>query len=128
MHVTGVQTCALPICDNGHLEVARYLHSCDASLLHVYNNNNVSPLYIACQEGHLEVARYLHSCDASLLNVNRNDNESPLYIACHQGHLEVAQYLVSLDVTKEQRTEGLQVAREEGHADIVAFLEGIAET
>ena len=117
-------------CQNGHLDVVRYLHGNGAKMIEFIrylrgnrvelNARDGEPLCRACEGGHLEVVRYLRGNGVEL---NARDGE-PLCRACEGGHLEVVRYLhengLKLNVRKN---EPLLRACDRGHLDIVRYLQ-----
>ena len=82
-------------CQNGHLEVAKYLimeHKCNAEC---GNTNGYTPLHSAVRYGQLAVAKYLISELGCNPQIGDNDGFTPLHYACQNGHLEVALYLIT---------------------------------
>ena len=80
-------------------------------------------LFIACQEDYPEIARLLLEAGAAI-DQAKNNGATPLSIACHQGHLEVAKLLSSYGASRAATPFGTpeEVATEEGHADLAAWL------
>ncbi|EOD14178.1 hypothetical protein EMIHUDRAFT_370914, partial [Emiliania huxleyi CCMP1516] len=86
-------------------------------------NNGATPLFMACQEGQLECVRLLLEAGAAI-DQAEEQGATPLFAACHQGHLEVAKLLSSYGASRAATPFGTpeEVATEEGHADIAAWL------
>lgn len=76
----------LCICENGHLEVAKWLCSKQLNWSMLWNE----PFRRACSNGHLEVAKWF------LVGKLRIVNPDEFQIACKNGHLHVAQWIVSV--------------------------------
>jgi len=72
-------------CENGHLEVAQWLHSQGADI-RVWND---CAFRWSCVKGHLEVAQWLHSQGANI----HAQNDHAFRRSCLNGHLKVAQWL-----------------------------------
>ena len=102
-------------CENGHLEVVRYLHEVDVEL----NARNDEPLCRACERGHLHVVQYLQRNGVRL---SARDNE-PLSRACEGGHLDVVRYLHQNGVRLNARNnEAICRACDGGCVEIVRYL------
>ena len=72
-------------CDEGHLDIAQWLHSAGASV----NATDIvgdTPLHLACMKGNLDTAQWLQSVGASVNSTN-NVGHTPLHSACSGGHL-----------------------------------------
>jgi len=76
-------------CENGHLEVAQWLHSQGANI-HAVNDYAFRR---SCENSHLEVVQWLHSQGA---NIHAADDYAFRW-SCKNGHLEVAQWLCEVE-------------------------------
>ena len=79
-------------------------------------------LFIACQEDYPEIAALLLEAGAAVSQAM--NGVMPLSIACRFGHLEVAKLLSSYGASRAATPFGTpeEVATEEGHADLAAWL------
>lgn len=84
-------------CENGHLEVAKYVYSLgeideNGTIdIHVYNDE---PFRKSCANGHLEVAQFIYSFGK--VNIHA-DNDFAFIKSCENNHVEIVQWLISLD-------------------------------
>ena len=83
-------------CEQGNLDVCRWLHANGASAdITRADNNGHTPMFVACQEGHLSVCQWLFEVGASA-DITRASNNfrTPMWTACYKGHLSVCQWLI----------------------------------
>ena len=81
-------------CQNGHLEVAKYLiteHKCNPEH---GNINGYTPLHSAACNGHLAVVKYLISKLDCNPKISTDDGHTALHYSCLNGHLDVTRYLI----------------------------------
>lgn len=62
--------------------------------INLFQNDGVSPLYIACQNGHDSIVQLSINKGADI-NWCRKDGVSPLYIACQNRHDNIVQFLIN---------------------------------
>ena len=91
--------------------------------------DNRTALNCACQHGYLKVARFLVEEGGMEVVVGSIQVMTSLHLACFHGHLEVACFLVAaegglelLTVKTRSGETAIDMAAEQGHADIVAML------
>ena len=83
------------VCENGHLEVAKWLTShFDLTPDNARVNNNHS-FHYSCVNGHLEVARWLTSHFDLTRDDTHVDYNYILRDSCKNGHLEIVKWLTS---------------------------------
>ena len=112
-------------CDNGHLDVVKYLMSLPGKI-DPSSENNYS-IIMASLNGHLEVVKYLISLPKEYgIDPSANNNEA-IILASKYGHLEVVKYLMSLP--KEYKidpcvdnNEAIRYACQRGHLEVVKYL------
>ena len=113
-------------CENGHLEIAQWLHATFALTSNGRADNSDATLY-AYQNGHLEVAQWLHATFARTARDARDINNFALRTACAYGRLAIAQWLhATSEYTTEDacsnRNYALRTACENGHLEVAKWL------
>lgn len=88
------------------------------------NEAGCAPLHIASQDGELGIASALLDAGADHSTTDSN-GDSPLHDACMFGELELAKLLCSHGALRDGRE--MNVAREEGNLEVVAWLDDTAE-
>ena len=90
MSVQG-QTPLSDACENGQVDVARFLICKGAEVNPSGVNFEQSPIYLACLEGHIDMIDLLISKKPSIL---QKSGQVLLYTAAYEGHLEVVKFLI----------------------------------
>ncbi len=101
--VTALRTCLTWACSNGHVPVARWLHSTFALTIDDRDDDNFRSdiLYGACQNGQLAAVQWLFSTYVFTKDDIRAPieqdlyNANPLVGACYNGHLHIVEWLDS---------------------------------
>ena len=112
-------------CQEGHLDLVKYLVN-ERSIDPVYElNNGMTPLHLACGKGQLDTVKFLieeKGCDP--MYYSEELQQTPYASACVHGHLDVVRYL-----TEERRcdpvhknTNGIQLALSAGQVDILKYF------
>ena len=106
----------------GHLEVVRILLAAGASC-DLTATDNVTALLMAASEGYTEIARVLLEAGASC-ELATDDGKTPLHRAVAHGHVEVVRLLLEARAPdSDMMNELLELAADEGHAEMVHLLE-----
>lgn len=117
-------------CQNGHLEVMKYLLEIEEANIEGANIDSPDPygktlLHHACWGGHLEVVKYL-IMNGSNQEGATNTGHRPLHCASRNNHLKVVDYLINQGVEKEALVEdgrtALHIACQYGHLEVVKRL------
>ena len=91
-------------CENGHLEVAKWLYQIgiDTNSPININVNYEAAFRVSCLNGHLEVAKWLYQIgiDANNpINIHAYDGDEDAFMnSCENGHLEVAKWLYQIGI------------------------------
>jgi len=106
-----------------HLDIVKALFVAGANIhQRTYRD---TPLHIACRHGNIEIAKFLLIISKADINQD-GDYGTPLYEAVKFGNIEMVKLLIEhgTDVhwVKSSGDTLLQIAQQEGHADIVALL------
>jgi uncharacterized protein len=115
-------------CENGHLEVAKWLLSVkpdiEISDSHWYYSDEYCPLDGACENGHLEVAKWLLSVKPDIDITDNFNNENAFWYACAGGHLEIAKWLLSIntDIKNSDDQNAFKIACQDGHLEVAKWL------
>ena len=82
-------------CQQGNLEVMKYLLSQGANLTEI-RNDGATCLSMACLNGHLDIVKYIlqNYNTSSLISQMKNADQSPLWFASYNGSFPIVQYLV----------------------------------
>lgn len=75
-------------CENGHLEILKYLHKKGAKI-DITDSQKKSAFTYGCENGHLEVVKYLHQNGAK----DQQDCVTGAMLASEKGDLEIVHYL-----------------------------------
>ena len=78
------------ICENGNLEIAKWLYSFGGIDIHMDND---FPFRFACKYGHSEIVKWLHSLGGIDIHM---DDDFPYRYACQEGYTELAQWIHSM--------------------------------
>ena len=109
-------------CENGHLEVAKWLATFEAINPRIYD---CCAFRYACENGHLETAKWLMDeyC-LDLSDIHSADLESMFSGICANGHLETAKWLATFRGMKQyiDKDDAISQARSFGHAELVKWL------
>lgn len=109
---------------NGHLDIIKYLVSCDADVDHPIHDG-ATPIFIAAYRGYIEIVRFLISRGANLETPNSKGN-TPFFICCQHCRLDIAALLadhsVNLEPINEAGSTPFFFACQEGNLDVVKFL------
>ncbi len=125
----------------GHKEIVKILLKARADPL-LSRTNGWNAFVIAASKGHLEILKDIYDHLSRVLQMpprdiqrfvnakEKNYGLTALHCVCYEGHLEVVQYLifeVKADKTIRdlQKKTPLDYARENGHKDIVGWLEAL---
>ena len=115
-----------------HVNVVKALVEAGASVDQA-KNNGATPLYIAAQNGNIEIVIALLDAGASV-NQATDNGATPLFMSALNGHDEVVRALLqrgadpSKSLTRDigdffQGMMAIDVARDNGHMDVVELLE-----
>lgn len=98
-----------------NLDIIKYLMS-------KKNIINDDAFFTACMYGHIDIVKYFYSKEIGINLLN-----SAFLTAVARGHLEVIKYLhlKGADTNNIDFGLGLALAREEGHRDVVEYLESV---
>jgi hypothetical protein len=108
-------------CQYGHLKVAQwFLPRVKPSYAKAVTDP--STLLHAVSKGYLDIVKWLVSMDASL----DSKIHSLLVVACEHGHLETARWLYQQGI-RDSIDEALKEAYEEGHSDVILWLNTIVD-
>jgi hypothetical protein len=86
-------------CENGHLEIVKYLVSIGITLDDIRSNDSEA-INIACANGHVEIVKYLVSLGLTLEDIRSNDSEA-VKLACERGRINIIKYFISIGLTLE---------------------------
>ena len=120
------QTLLHTACENGHLNVAKYLVESQHLSLEAVDNTGMTPLGSACYNGHFEIVKYLVKQNA---NKEAKDlqNRTPLHIACMSGQMPIVVFLIEKvgAKTNEMDKNGdtpFKIAQKYNHTIICQYL------
>ena len=92
-NITFASTPFLVSCQQGNLEVLKYLHSKGANLTEVREDGSTC-LSMACLNGHLAIVEYILKKEPSLINQRNYDDQTPLWLASYNGSFAIVQNLI----------------------------------
>ena len=102
-------------CENGHIEIAKFLHSLGINI----NSYNDVVFVWACRRGHIEMVKWLQTLG---VNINSIDDYA-FRCVCEDGHIEIAKWLYSLGVNINASNDyAFRWACLNGHIEIVKWL------
>ena len=117
------QTALILAAEAGRTEVIAALLAAGAAVDKV-NNQGITPLLMAAQEGLAEIVATLLAAGAEVDKTDSNEI-TPLWWAAQNGHMTTAQALLSAGADKSVKMQWgtpLEIARWQGHAEVVALL------
>ncbi|VDI25530.1 ankyrin repeat domain-containing protein 17 [Mytilus galloprovincialis] len=121
-------------CQNGHTEVAQLLldNKADINITNIYNQNTLTPLFLACRHGCHDTVKYLLDLNGQALNsrvdttIKHKKGWSALHVACQNGHKEVIKLLIDVGININDTTNSgstpLHKACFGGQYETVKFL------
>jgi ankyrin repeat protein len=114
-------------CDNGHLELVKWLAEQDGGSLAAEDNDGWQPIHRTCRNGHLELVKWLAKQDGASLTAEEKIGRQPIHIACQYGHLKVVKWLadegeVSLTAEDNDGWQPIHCACGNGHLELVKWL------
>ncbi len=114
----------------GHLNVVTYLVTEGADLharTHYYPLPGLTVVHLAARENHLPVLSYLLEQGAEVNPDNSPSGNTPLHLAAEKGYLGIVKHLVQrgadFNLTNNNNRTPLDLARREGHREVIQFLE-----
>jgi len=108
-------------CFHGNLEVVRELLDREPDLVHLVDDNELTPLHVAAQRGQNEVIKLLASRAADLDHSIEKHSWTPLVWASYRGHLDTAMLLIELGAGVELGNP-IHFAGQRGHEEICRLL------
>ena len=103
-------------CQNGHIEVVKYLVEHGANINKGNNNNNATPLDIACEKGHEKVVKYLVEHGAYIHEGDNNDKS--LFITNQNRQNNIEKYLIGIETSKNKKEKNNIRIKQKGEVKI----------
>ncbi|XP_065826824.1 inversin-like isoform X2 [Oscarella lobularis] len=120
-------TCLHAASQEGHLDCVRWLITSGGCRVKARAGDGATATHYAASQGHLHVLQWLIESAGSTGVERDNYGGTPAHDAAEQGQLRVLQYLhdhdVSLLLVDKDDNSPIDLARNNDHADCVAFLE-----
>jgi ankyrin repeat protein len=115
----------------GHAEIVKYLVMQRLVPVDATDRQGKTPLHDSCISGTTKVAKLLIEEHHCILDAVDYEGRNAFHYACWRNHLELAKYLqgrgIRVNVTDKQGRTALDDARNWGHDQIVAYLQGLPE-
>ena len=111
-------------CQQGNIQVLKYLLSKNASLAQAKRNDGATCLSMAAANGHLDVVKYVSEIKPTLINQRNNAGQSPLWLASYNGQLEVLKYLAENGAVIETTSNGYNETLP-GNTPLIVSCQGI---
>ncbi|XP_021350912.1 uncharacterized protein LOC110448793 [Mizuhopecten yessoensis] len=114
-------------CEEGHMEICKYLWKSYPSLTRVVNKIGWTVLHVSCEKGHLEICKYLCESYPALTTAVDKRGWTVLHMSCATGYMEICKYLcesypsLTTVVNKYERTV-LHASCLFGHMEICKYL------
>ena len=117
-------------CQQGNLEIVKYLRSKDDKLSETisnvdgYDNDGAKCLHMACLNGHLDIVDYILNLFPTLINIRNQFGQSPLWLASHNGSFEVVKHLIDKGAEIDVYSQGLDAKTIIGESPLIPSCKG----